>query len=144
MGSRWRTSRRPERDKTRACIHFVTFLGCVLSRVFILFRPNPNEHFTGNLKSVRPFKPFKLFRDLCPGPFSISLVQPAHELPGITGAFFHVFNSGGSRREPSLYRNSANRHIQKISLACRLLRALPALPVRYCQGSPGAGAGIVS
>jgi len=29
-----------------------------------LLGPNPNEHLTGNLTSIRPFKPFKLFLDL--------------------------------------------------------------------------------
>jgi hypothetical protein len=60
---------------------------------------------------MRPFKPFKLFGDLRPSPFSISLVQSVHKLARVAGAFSHVFNRGGSRRKPSLYRNSANRHI---------------------------------
>jgi hypothetical protein len=37
----------------------------------VLLRSDPNQHLAGNLKAVRPFKPLKLFRDLCPGPFMV-------------------------------------------------------------------------
>jgi hypothetical protein len=40
----------------------------------VLLHPDADKYLTWNLEAVRPFKSFKLLRDLCPRPLSISFV----------------------------------------------------------------------
>lgn len=78
-----------------------------------LFRPDANQHLAGCLKAVRSLELAQLLCNFGPSPFTIRVIQSAHEFSQITGRISHISHSVSGGRETSRYRHRMHRHVQK-------------------------------